>query len=79
MKFYDEGGDFDNPEKSSLLDRIRRRSDDREALVDFMTHGLTDCRVEKQRAAFDHPSLPLPNSVSGDLPAVGAGGLGSYS
>jgi len=64
---------FSNPELASQM----RNSDvggDKVAIVDFLTNALTDCRVEKRRAPFDHPSLPLPNGVP--LAAVGAAGTG---
>jgi cytochrome c peroxidase len=50
-------------------------------LVEFMERGLTDNRVAKERAPFDHPQLCLPNGHNPDgstglvdLPAVGAEG-----
>jgi cytochrome c peroxidase len=46
-----------------------------DALVEFLTNGLTDCRVENERAPFDHPSLEVPNGPS--IPAVGAAGHGA--
>jgi hypothetical protein len=46
-----------------------------EVIVDFLTNALTDCRVEKERAPFDHPSLDVPNGPS--LPATGAAGYGA--
>jgi len=76
VAFYSRGGDFANPERASDLQPRSFSSDDQAALVDFLTNGLTDCRVEVQRAPFDHPALPLP-SRSSDLPATGASGLGS--
>jgi hypothetical protein len=39
-----------------------------------MENALTDCRVEKKKAPFDHPELPLANGPT--LPAVGAAGIG---
>jgi hypothetical protein len=36
---------------------------------------LTDCRVEKEQAPFDHPSIDVANGPS--LPAVGAAGTGT--
>jgi cytochrome c peroxidase len=43
-------------------------------IVDFLTNAITDCRVERDRAPFDHPSLVLPNGTP--LPATGAEGSG---
>ncbi len=76
VAFYARGGDFANPERTSDLQPRSLSADDQAALVDFLTNGLTDCRVEQQRAPFDHPALPLPDR-SADLPATGAAGLGS--
>jgi len=44
------------------------------AITDLLTNAVTDCRVEKRRAPFDHPSLPLPNGTA--LAATGAAGTG---
>ena len=50
-------------------------------LVEFMERGLTDDRVAKEKAPFDHPQLCLPNGHNPDgstrlvdLPAVGQSG-----
>jgi cytochrome c peroxidase len=75
VAFYARGGDFANPERASDLAPRSLSSDDQASLVDFLTNGLTDCRVELQRAPFDHPGLPLPNG--NPLAATGATGLGS--
>ncbi len=74
VDFYDRGGDFDNPEKSSDITPRGFTALERKALVDFLANGLTDCRVEKERAPFDHPELPVPNRET--VPAVGKNGLG---
>jgi hypothetical protein len=66
-------------ERSSCSVDLQPRSldaGDQAALVDFLANALTDCRVEQQRAPFDHPALPLPSRAA-DLPATGAAGLGS--
>ena len=75
VDFYARGGDFDNPEKSKDIVPIAFTQREREALVDFMANALTDCRVEKQRAPFDHPELHFPNRAT--LPATGRRGLGA--
>lgn len=74
VDFYDRGGDFPNPELSKRISEIGFSADDKAALVDFLTNGLTDCRTEKDAAPFDHPSLGVPNGPA--LPATGAGGTG---
>jgi len=74
IDFYDRGGDFGNPQISADITELHLNALDKAALVDFLRNGLTDCRVEKERAPFDHPALPVPNGVA--LPAVGAEGTG---
>jgi hypothetical protein len=76
VAFHARGGDFANPERARDLQPRSLDAGDQAALVEFLTTGLTDCRVEQQRAPFDHPALPLPNRGA-DLPATGAAGLGS--
>lgn len=77
VDFYNRGGDFANPEKAKRIKPLSLSASDKAALVDFMTNATTDCRVEKEQAPFDHPSLPLPNAKSGGgLAAVGAAGTG---
>jgi cytochrome c peroxidase len=74
VNFYARGGDFNNPEKSSLMKQISFSPQEVNALVDFMQNGLTDCRVAKDQAPFDHPSLPI-NNDGGTLPATGGNTL----
>jgi cytochrome c peroxidase len=75
VEFYDRGGDVANAERSADVRPLGLTRIEKAALVDFMRNALTDCRVVKRRAPFDHPSLPVPNGV--DLQAVGAEGLGN--
>jgi len=74
VDFYDRGGDFTDASKASRIVKLNLSAVDRAALVDFLADGLTDCRVEMERAPFDHPSLAVVDGPM--LPAVGAGGLG---
>jgi cytochrome c peroxidase len=74
VAFYNRGGDFANPEKAKRIKPLSLDAGDQAALVDFLTNGLTDCRVENERAPFDHPSLAPANGAA--LPAVGANGKG---
>jgi cytochrome c peroxidase len=74
VAFYNQGGDFANPEKAKRIRPLSLGVSDQAALVDFLRNGLTDCRVENQLAPFDHPALSLPDGD--DLPAIGAGGTG---
>jgi cytochrome c peroxidase len=71
VNFYARGGDFANPERSTLIKRISFSAQDVNALVDFLQNGLTDCRVARELAPFDHPALPMNNGS--DLPATGGG------
>jgi cytochrome c peroxidase len=83
VKFYNQGGFFNNPEKSGDIRKLGLSTSEQASLVDFLTNALTDCRVEKQAAPFDHPALPLPNSAgvsgvsNGILLATGRNGTGS--
>jgi cytochrome c peroxidase len=74
VDFYDRGGDFANAEKARRVRRLGLSDSEKAALVDFLQNGLTDCRVAKQRAPFDHPAIDLPNGAS--MGAVGAEGMG---
>jgi cytochrome c peroxidase len=74
VDFYARGGDFKNPELSKRMQPISLSAQDKSDLVDFLTDGLTDCRVEQHAAPFDHPSLEVTNGPS--LSAAGAGGFG---
>ena len=41
-----------------------------EALVAFLSHGLTDQRVVYQQAPFDHPQLFIPNGALDNAPSI---------
>ena len=82
LEFYDKGGDFTNPTLAPLIRPLGLTQNDQEDLVAFLL-ALTDDRVRRQQAPFDHPSLSIPNgsdpaSIGTDslieLPAVGAAG-----
>ena len=55
VDFYSRGGDFPNPSKR--MKELNLKADDQAALVDFLQNALTDCRVAREEAPFDHPSL----------------------
>ena len=74
VEFYAAGGEFANPERSTLMTPLSLDRAQAQGLLDFMSRALTDCRVEREQAPFDHPSLPFPDGEV--LPAVGAGGTG---
>ena len=81
VEFYDNGGNFcqfniDNldPDIVSLELTPAEKTD----LVRFL-QSLTDDRVSRERAPFDHPSLVIPGDGNEDgavrrLPAIGAAG-----
>lgn len=77
VDFYaHRGGDVPNKEMSDELQETNLESpESRKALVTFLRDGLLDCRVEKYRAPFDHPSLTISNGVN--LQATGMTGTGS--
>jgi cytochrome c peroxidase len=75
VDFYSHRGDFANPELSDELHEFSLSAEEKANLVDFLANALTDCRVEKRRAPFDHPALPVPNRPAA-LPATGANGTG---
>ncbi|MBM4252062.1 MAG: hypothetical protein FJ146_08835 [Deltaproteobacteria bacterium] len=74
VDFYARGGDFPNAEKTSELEPFYLTRAEKAELVDFLTNGLTDCRVERERAPFDHPSLVIPGGPT--LKETGTLGLG---
>jgi len=95
VEFYTRGGNFPNTnlhDKTVDVDGIPPfmfpefdpvAEQGIEALVDFLSEGLTDKRVAFEQAPFDHPQLMVPNgspsrNSSVDtfifVPAVGAAG-----
>jgi cytochrome c peroxidase len=67
VEFYNRGGDFrehniqDIDFEIGKLNLTEQQIDD---LVAFLGRPLTDQRVVRQRAPFDHPQLFVPNGVS---------------
>jgi cytochrome c peroxidase len=67
VQFYNRGGDFSDHNVTNIdfeigkLDLTEQEIDD---LVAFLGRPLTDQRVLRQRAPFDHPQLFVPNGVS---------------
>jgi cytochrome c peroxidase len=86
IDFYDDGGNFVNPETGPLIRPLGLTQDQIAGLVAFLV-SLTDDRVRFQKAPFDHPELVIPSGqdTSGadiltSIPAVGAAGTaGSVS
>jgi cytochrome c peroxidase len=82
VELYDLGGEFENPTKSPLLVPLKLTAQDTVDLVAFML-ALTDERVLRQSAPFDHPQLLVPNGAPAnspgadtlqEIPAVGGSG-----
>lgn len=72
VDFYDQGGEF--PVKGITDGQIRPlglSETQKNDLVAFLL-ALTDDRVRRQKAPFDHPSLNVPNGPA--VPAVGRDG-----
>jgi hypothetical protein len=75
VEFYDRGGDFREHNVENVdfeigkLHLTRQQIDD---LVAFLGRPLTDMRVVRQSAPFDHPQLFVPNghSMDGGTPRV---------
>jgi cytochrome c peroxidase len=68
VEFYDRGGDFPDLNRDNLdpdIQQIGFAPEEEAALVAFMK-TLTDRRVDKEKAPFDHPELPIPNGQKGD-------------
>jgi cytochrome c peroxidase len=71
VDFYNRGGDVANAEKSHDMKPLSLSASESSALVEFLQNGLTDCRVAKQYAPFDHPALIFPDGSV--LPQTGGG------
>lgn len=75
MEFYNRGGDFREHNVLNIdfeigkLNLTEREIDD---LVAFLGRPLTDMRVVRQSAPFDHPQLFVPNGhpMDGNRPRV---------
>ena len=66
VQFYNRGRDF-NAAPGAPLNLSQSQQDD---LVAFLRNGLTDPRVEFERAPFDHPQIFVPNGHPGDESGV---------
>ena len=81
VAFYNRGGDFPRENRENLdadIVPLGLTEPERATLVAFM-RALTDERVRRDQAPFDHPELSLSNGRDRDgarllLPAVGRGG-----
>jgi cytochrome c peroxidase len=78
VDFYNRGGDFHERNLRDLdpdIERLDLTAEERDALVAFL-NSLTDDRVRRQKAPFDHPQLFVPHGQRGDETAVQTGADG---
>jgi cytochrome c peroxidase len=78
VEFYNRGGDFHEANIDNLapdIEGIGLGESQIQALVAFLK-SLTDERVRKHAAPFDHPQLFIPNGHPGDENLVGSDGTG---
>lgn len=72
MDFYNRGGDF---RQQSALRPLGLTQTEKDDLVAFMK-ALTDERVVRDKAPFDHPQLFIPNGHPGNETSVTNDGIG---
>jgi cytochrome c peroxidase len=78
VDFYNRGGDFHEQNIDNLdadIQNLGLTEEEKEALVAFLK-GLTDERVRKQSAPFDHPQLLISNGHPGNQNSVTNDGSG---
>ena len=78
VDFYNRGGDFHEQNINDLdpdVERLGLSDADKDALVAFMK-SLTDERVRRRSAPFDHPELYIPNGQLGNDTTVFNDGFG---
>lgn len=69
VEFFNRGGDFPHNNSKDLAPNIEPlglTDQEMDDLVTFMEEGLTDPRVKKHAAPFDHPGLEVTDSFVGD-------------
>lgn len=78
VEFYNRGGNFARANIADLdadIQPLGLTSDEKSALVAFLK-ALTDDRVRKHAAPFDHPQLAVPNGHSSNTSSVANDGWG---
>ena len=78
VEFYNRGGNFARQNIADLdadIQPLGLTPAEKQALVAFM-ESLTDQRVRKHAAPFDHPQLAVPNGHVGDTGSVAGDGVG---
>jgi hypothetical protein len=79
VDFYNRGGDFHEANIDTLdpdIHTLGLTADEKDALVAFL-NALTDDRVRRQQAPFDHPELLVPDGERGDTASVTADASGT--
>lgn len=72
VDFYNHGGDFHEQNIDNLdadIQNLNLSAEEKTDLVEFLK-SLTDQRVRKQSAPFDHPQLFIPNGHPGNTTSV---------
>ena len=80
VEFYNRGGDFREHNVLNIdfeIGKLNLTPDEIDDLVAFLGRPLTDPRVVRQKAPFDHPQLFVPNGhrMNGYSPVVGPDGV----
>ncbi len=78
VEFYNRGGDFHEQNIKDLdpdIENLGLSEDEQNALVAFL-ESLTDDRVLREKAPFDHPQLFITNGHPGDTNSVTNDGTG---
>jgi cytochrome c peroxidase len=80
VEFYNRGGDFREHNVENIdfeIGKLNLTPAQIADLVAFLSRPLTDMRVVRQSAPFDHPQIFVPNGVrmQGDRPRVTAEGV----
>jgi cytochrome c peroxidase len=78
VQFYNRGGNFAKENIADLdtdIEPLGLSEKEQDALVAFM-RALTDERVRRHAAPFDHPELVVPNGHAGDTRQVANDGTG---
>jgi cytochrome c peroxidase len=80
VEFYNRGGDFREHNVQNIdfeIGKLNLTPQQIDELVAFLGRPLTDLRVVKQSAPFDHPQLFVPNGhvADGDVPRANEEGV----
>jgi cytochrome c peroxidase len=76
--FYNQGGDFNGPNKDPRIQPLGLDAVQRAALVAFLRGALTDQRVANETPPFDRPTLYSESNDVPELFGVGTPGTGLF-